>query len=140
VKSNWLRISVILIVVLAVALALTAGDAANLNASNDAPKPVAKKLPKLLDLGSDKCVPCKMMIPVLDDLKKDYKGQLEVQFIDVWKDKKASETYKVKSIPTQVFFDATGKEIDRHVGYIAKDDIIKTFEKHGIKFKKPGGK
>ena len=105
-------------------------------------KPAAKTpkaLPRLLDLGATKCVPCKMMVPVLDDLSKDYKGQLKVEFIDVWKDEKAGEKYKIKSIPTQIFFDAKGKEVDRHVGYLPKEDILKTFEKHGIKLKKTSG-
>jgi thioredoxin 1 len=100
-------------------------------------KPVAKQLPRLLDLGATKCIPCKMMVPVLDELSKDYKGQLDVQFIDVWKDPKAADKYKVQSIPTQIFFDAKGKEFSRHVGFFPKEDIIKTFEKHGIKLKKP---
>jgi thioredoxin 1 len=100
-----------------------------------APKKPAKPkaLPRLLDLGSDKCVPCKMMIPVLDELRKDYKGKLKVDFIDVWKDEAAAKKYKVKSIPTQIFFDAKGKEVYRHVGFISKEDILKAFKKHGIK-------
>jgi thioredoxin 1 len=122
--------------------------------SKTARKPVAKKsdpkakapksLPRLLDLGATKCVPCKMMVPVLDELTKEYKGKLRVEFIDVWKDEKAAEKYKVQSIPTQIFFDAKGKEVYRHVGYFPKEDILKTFQDHGIKLvkatdpKKPG--
>ena len=101
------------------------------------PKTAAKKLPKLLDLGADKCIPCKMMAPILKELAKEYKGQLDVQFIDVWKDQKAAEKYKIKSIPTQIFYDAKGKEFFRHVGFFSKEDILKTFEKQGIKLKKP---
>lgn len=100
------------------------------------PKKVEKPLPKLLDLGSDKCVPCKMMFPVLDQLKKDYKGKLKVEFIDVWKDRKAGETYKISSIPTQIFYDAKGKELFRHVGYISEADIVAKFKDLGIKLTK----
>jgi thioredoxin 1 len=134
-KRNWLRVSVAL--ALAVTFAIGAGCATN---SKDAKKPAkaeTKQLPKLLELGSTKCIPCKAMAPILEQLAKDYKGQLEVQFIDVWKDTKAAEKYGIKSIPTQVFYDAKGKEFFRHIGYFPKEDILKTFEKQGIKLKKP---
>ncbi len=78
-----------------------------------------------------------MMAPILEQLAKDYKGQLDVGFIDVWKDTKAADKYRIKSIPTQVFFDAKGKEFFRHVGYFPKEDILKAFKDHGIKLKKP---
>ena len=99
-------------------------------------KPAVKKLPKLLDLGSTSCIPCKMMAPILDELTKEYKGKLEVSFIDVWKNKEPAEKYNINSIPTQIFFDAQGKEVFRHVGYWPKDEIIKAFRNKGIKFGK----
>jgi len=92
-----------------------------------------KALPKLLDLGADKCVPCKMMFPVLDGLKKDYKGKLTVEFIDVWKNPSAKAKYKIRLIPTQIFYDSKGKEISRHEGYFPKEDILAEFKKHEIK-------
>jgi thioredoxin 1 len=100
------------------------------------PEKTEKPLPKLLDLGSDKCIPCKMMTPVLDELKKDYKGKLNVEFIDVWKDKSAGEKYKVSTIPTQIFYDAKGKELFRHIGYYPKADILAKFKELGIKLTK----
>lgn len=132
-KSNWFKISAVMTIMLLIALAVSVGNAAN----NKNGKEPAKQLPKLLDLGATKCVPCKMMVPVLDELAKDYKGQLDVQFIDVWKDQSAAKKYKVQSIPTQIFFDAKGKEVFRHVGYYPKEDILKAFKDHGIKFKEP---
>src|SRR5210317_517664 len=44
----------------------------------------AKALPRLVDLGADKCVPCKMMAPLLVELRSEYEGTLKVEFIDVW--------------------------------------------------------
>jgi thioredoxin 1 len=96
------------------------------------PKPV--KLPKLLDLGADKCIPCKQMEPILEELKKEYAGRLEVVFIDVWKDGKAAQTYGIRSIPTQIFYDAEGNELSRHVGFFSKGDILGRFKEHGIEF------
>ena len=35
-------------------------------------------LPKVIDLGADRCIPCKKMAPILDQLREDYTGQFEV--------------------------------------------------------------
>jgi len=92
-----------------------------------------KGLPKLVDLGAEKCVPCKMMVPVLEELRSEYKGSLLVEVIDTGKDPEAARRYRVVGIPTQVFYDASGKEIARHMGFISKEDIVATFGEHGIK-------
>ena len=99
-------------------------------------KKVPVKLPKLVDLGATKCIPCKMMAPILEGLAKQYKGQLEVQFIDVWENRGEGEKYGIKSIPTQIFYDAKGKELFRHEGFFAKEDILAKFEEYGIKLPK----
>ena len=91
-----------------------------------------RKIPRLLDLGADKCMACKAMVPVLEDLRKEYKDQLRVEFIDVWKNPKDAEKYKIQSIPTQIFFDADGKELFRHTGFMSKEDILKTFKEKGV--------
>ena len=136
-KSNWWKIVVVMVAMMVLVLAISAGCATSKKSTKPPAKPAVKKLPKLLDLGATKCIPCKMMAPILDELAKEYKGQLDVQFIDVWKDSKAAEKYKIQSIPTQIFYDAKGKEFFRHVGFFSKEDILKTFEKQGIKLKKP---
>ncbi|MDD4559111.1 MAG: thioredoxin family protein, partial [bacterium] len=89
-----------------------------------------------VDLGATKCVPCKMMAPVLEELRTEYKGQLIVEFIDVWENSSAGEKYGINSIPTQIFFDETGKEVFRHVGFFPKEDILSTFKAHGINLEK----
>ncbi len=98
------------------------------------------KLPRLVDLGADKCIPCKMMAPVLEELKKEYKGQMEVEFIDVWKNPDAGKPYKINLIPTQMFFDAAGKELFRHEGFFAKKDILAKWKELGVEFKAEGKK
>jgi len=77
-----------------------------------------------------------MMAPVLDALAEDYKGTLEVVFIDVGKDRSAAGKYGVRAIPTQVFYDADGKEIFRHVGFYSREDILAKFRELGIELKK----
>lgn len=100
-------------------------------ATNAAPV-VSAKLPKLLDLGADKCVPCKMMAPILEELKTEYAGRMSVEFIDVWKNKEAGKEYGVEMIPTQIFYDAAGKELFRHTGFFGKDDILAKWKELGV--------
>lgn len=109
---------------------------ANLAAANAPAVPPEKlPLPKLLDLGAGKCIPCKMMFPVLDELKKDYAGKLEVEFIDVWQNPDAAKPYGIEVIPTQIFYDASGKELFRHIGFFAKDDILAKWKELGMDLK-----
>ncbi len=113
-----------------------AGMFAFAHAQNNTKTPsVAKQLPRLVDVGADKCIPCVMMAPELESLKKEYAGVLEVEFVDVWKKPQAAEPYKVRGIPTQIFYGASGKEIHRHLGYISKSQILETFRKMGIELK-----
>jgi thioredoxin 1 len=72
------------------------------------------------------------MAPELENLKKEYAGALEVEFVDVWKRPQDAEAYKVRAIPTQIFYDANGKELGRHLGFISKDDILAKFKSLGI--------
>ena len=90
-------------------------------------------LPKLVDLGAGKCIPCKAMAPILEDLKKTYEGQLIVEFVDVWKNPDAAEPYKINLIPTQIFYSADGRELFRHEGFFGKDDILTKWKEIGVK-------
>ncbi len=94
--------------------------------------PAKKPLPELLELGSVTCIPCKVMAPILDELRKTFDGQLEVDFIDVWKNEEAGQQYGIRSIPTQIFFDADGNEIFRHEGFYPRDDIVAKWKELGV--------
>jgi thioredoxin 1 len=88
-----------------------------------------------VELGSVSCVPCKMMQPIMAAIEKDYAGSVNVVFYDVWKPagKPYAEKYGIRSIPTQVFLDAQGKEFFRHTGFYPKEEIVKVLEKQGVK-------
>ena len=103
------------------------------DADKGASQPAAG-LPRLLDLGSVSCIPCKMMAPILEELKKEYAGKLQVEFIDVNANAEAGAQYGIKLIPTQVFFDASGKERFRHEGFFAKEDILAKWKELGVNF------
>lgn len=91
-----------------------------------------KKLPRLVDLGAGKCIPCKQMAPILEALKKEYAGRLEVEFIDVWENPQAGNRYRIRMIPTQIFYDATGKELFRHEGFYGREDILNKWKELGV--------
>ena len=98
--------------------------------------PVKQNLPCLLDLGANKCIPCKMMKPILDELKSAYTGKLDVVFIDVWENEQAATQYGISSIPTQIFFNEAGKELFRHEGFMAKEDILAKWKELGFNLEK----
>lgn len=105
--------------------------------SESAASAPSDELPKLIDLGADKCIPCQMMAPVLEELKAEYAGRMEVQFIDVWKNPDAGKKYGIQMIPTQIFVDASGNELARHTGFLGKEDILAKWKELGIEFAAP---
>lgn len=134
-----MKTSMNILIVVTLALAVTAvvvlkhrTDAAGAKSPTPAPIAAGTALPKLIDLGADKCIPCKMMAPVLEALKKEYAGKLNVQFLDVWKNPDADKPYGIEMIPTQIFFDAAGKELFRHVGFFGKEDILAKWKELGV--------
>jgi thioredoxin 1 len=96
------------------------------------------KLPRLVDLGADKCIPCKAMAPILKELKAQYAGRMDVEFIDVWKNPDVGKANKIQIIPTQIFFAATGQELYRHEGFFGKEDILGKWKELGIELKGKG--
>jgi thioredoxin 1 len=93
---------------------------------------VSASLPRLVDLGAATCIPCKMMAPVLENLRTEYAGKLTVEVIDTREHPDAAEAYHVRVIPTQIFFDSARKEVFRHEGFMAKDDIVMKWKELGV--------
>jgi len=89
--------------------------------------------PTMVDFGADKCRPCDMMVPILDSLKKQYAGKLNVLFVHVRKEQILGARYGIQSIPVQVFYDKAGNEVYRHVGFFAKDEIVSKLAEIGVK-------
>ncbi|MBN1125039.1 MAG: thioredoxin family protein [Sedimentisphaerales bacterium] len=86
----------------------------------------------LLELGSHSCIPCKQMMPILEELSTEYKDHFDVKFIDVYQDRDAVKKYGIEKIPTQIFFGAQGQELFRHVGFYPKEDILAKWKELGI--------
>ena len=138
--NTWARILIVGALAAAVAgvLALKRSDrptapSPGSHAEATAAQAVAKApMPRLVDLGAGKCIPCKLMAPILDGLKKDYASHFEVQFIDVWENPEAGKQYDVEMIPTQIFYDAGGKEVYRHTGFFGKEEILAKWKELGV--------
>ena len=92
----------------------------------------SKHLITFIELGADRCIPCKAMQPIMKEIAAEYKGKVQVVFYDVWKDPEPGRKYGIQLIPTQVFIDRKGKEVFRHVGLFPKDEILKMFAEKGI--------
>lgn len=91
-----------------------------------------RQLPKLLDIGSTRCIPCKEMAPILKELKETYREKLDVAFIDLLEDSSAAEKYGISTMPTQIFFDASGKELFRHEGFFSREEILSKWHELGV--------
>ena len=107
-------------------------------AANDAFSEDFKSIPvkgtvTMIDLGAKKCIPCKMMAPILEKMEKKYKDKAAIIFIDVWKNRDQAKRFGIRAIPTQIFFDKNGKEVYRHVGFMNEDAIVEQLKNMGVK-------
>ena len=89
--------------------------------------------PSMVDFGASGCRPCDMMAPILETLKKNYAGKVNVEFVPVREEQVLTARYGVQSIPVQVFFDKDGKEVFRHVGFFPQEEIEKKLAEMGVK-------
>jgi thioredoxin 1 len=80
--------------------------------------------PALYEFGARYCVSCKEMAKIMAELKAQYGEQVDVRMIYADKEKEMFKQYKIMLIPTQVFVDAGGKEVDRHIGALSKDQVL----------------
>ena len=123
-----------LLLLLAVTLAMGA-PAQSKNTAKDTSGGTTTQLITFVELGSVKCVPCRMMQPVMKNIEGKYGSQIKVIFHDIWNEdqKKYAREYDIQVIPTQVFLDKEGKEVFRHEGYFPESEIDALLAKHGLR-------
>ncbi len=92
----------------------------------------AKGMVTMIDLGAKKCIPCKMMAPILEKMERKYESKAAVVFIDVWEHREQAARFRIRAIPTQIFFDADGKEVYRHSGFMSEKAIVNVMEQLGV--------
>jgi len=98
-----------------------------------APEVPVEGMVTMIDLGAKKCIPCKMMAPILAKLEKEYAGRAAVVFLDVWEDPAPAKRFGIRAIPTQIFFDKEKKEVYRHEGFLGEKEIVRRFKDMGVK-------
>lgn len=140
IMNKVMKIGVVVVLVAAVGIVLAMKSRENEPAGSreDATGPAStatessRPLPRLVDLGADRCKPCMMMAPILEELKNEYAGRLQVEFYDVRQDPSIGRQYGVQIIPTQIFYDADGNELWRHEGFLSKEDILAKWAELGV--------
>ena len=129
--------------VTATALAPCTEGASTAGACGQAPGGVAasstkgRALPKLVDLGTTTCAPCKAMLVVIDELERGYHDELAVEFVNVQQQPESAEPYHVRVIPTQVFLDQSGRELFRHTGFWSTQQIVTKWGYLGVPLHAP---
>ena len=139
-KKNQKRFAMVLLgalVVLAAVVALRSqfssgpDEAPTAALASPAAAPALGKV-TMIDLGATECIPCKMMAPIIEELKKEYAGRADIIFIDVWKNPAEAKKYGIRAIPTQIFFDAEGREVHRNTGFMDKKRIVEVLTRLGV--------
>lgn len=152
--NRWVRVTVIVVVLAAAAAVLAlkqrgaaagpSGSASGVSepvAAEAAPSAVgapaaqdvpAAALPKLVSLGSGSCVPCRMMEPIRAELRTECVGRMAFEHHDVKEERGVAERFGIRVIPTLIFYDAQGRELARHEGFLSKDDIRAKWRALGV--------
>ena len=86
----------------------------------------------MVDLGAKKCIPCKMMAPIMEKLEKAYEGKADIVFIDVWENRDQAPRFGIRAIPTQIFFNENGEEVWRHEGFLEEKTIVDRLTEMGV--------
>lgn len=94
---------------------------------------LASGRPTVVDFGARSCIPCKRMAPILAELSQELKGKANVLFSDLTKTVTLADAYRIQMMPTQIFYDAKGKEVKRHMGFMDKAAILKELRVAGLK-------
>lgn len=103
--------------------------------ANTEKKVEPKILVTFIELGSVRCIPCRKMIPVMEEIEKEYGNQVKVVFYDVWTEegRPYAQKHGIKLIPTQIFLDEKGNEYFRHVGFFPKEKLVDVLQQKGVK-------
>jgi thioredoxin 1 len=86
-------------------------------------------VPVLVDFYADWCGPCKMLAPILKDVKNELESSIKIVKIDVDKNQSLASKYQVRGVPTMILF-KNGKQVWRQSGVLQKQDIIAVVKQH----------
>ena len=123
------------ITALAITLLIAGAAHAELESATEAAvsKALASGKPTIIELGARSCPSCKKMAPIIESLSNDYRSKAMVLFIDVNKYEDLADKFHIQMIPTQIIYNAQGKEVKRHMGFYEKAEIVKELKAAGLK-------
>jgi thiol-disulfide isomerase/thioredoxin len=104
-----------------------------LSRDNPVDKARSSRKSTMVEFGATGCVPCDMMQPVLDNLRKKYQDRINIVFVHVGEEQILGARYGITSIPVQAFFDRSGKEVFRHTGFFAQLEVEKKLAEMGVR-------
>lgn len=135
-KEKWIRIALPAVIVLVVGFFMFGSNvfsdkSGTIGSGAGTTKLAIPGRVTLIDLGATECLPCKMMAPIIEELKREYEGKADIFFIDVWKNPAQARRYGIRAIPTQIFYNKDGKEAFRNVGFMEKKRIVEVLTRLG---------
>jgi thiol-disulfide isomerase/thioredoxin len=89
--------------------------------------------PTLVEFGRTGCPACDMMQPILLNLEERFFAKMNIVFVHIHHFPYLASRYRINLIPVQAFFDNTGKEVFRHVGFYPQNEIEKRLVEMGVK-------
>ncbi|WP_343154774.1 thioredoxin [Buchnera aphidicola (Pseudoregma panicola)] len=108
---------------------MTTNKIIELNDSNFKKKVLEKKCLILVDFWANWCSPCKILMPILEDLSKEYINKIKIGKVDVEKNNYISKKYFIKSIPTLILF-KNGIIKETKIGSISKSQLKNLFNNY----------
>lgn len=90
---------------------------------------IDSKTPVLIDFYADWCGPCKMLAPILKEVKSELNDKIKIIKIDVDKNQSLATKYQVRGVPTMMLF-KNGSQLWRQSGVLQKQDLVNIINQH----------
>lgn len=128
-KTVCSKVRPLLFCLMALLVSITIPAWAEEEAPPEAPVP---GMVTVASFGAKNCVPCRLMVPIREELQREYEGRAAIVFIDLHRHFTLIDHYAIQVIPTLIFYDQNGNEAKRHIGFMDKKSIEAEMAKLGV--------